>query len=99
MTAEALPPLRFSEAPADFITLHQEGRIPVLYPLPEEEGGVVAIVPDKPLKPGILTHWQRDPEDLSRIIFTGPRGKLVTTATPYLLSHSQAKTVEAIIKP
>lgn len=92
MSTEKLPPLRFSATTVDTITLYQEGRTPRLYPLPGEEG-VVAIVPDKPLKPGI-SHWQIDPEDPGRIIFADLRGTLKTTATLYLLPRDKAETVK-----
>lgn len=96
MSAERLPLLRYNQEAVDFIALHQAGRTPSLCPLPEGEG-VVAIVPDQPLRPDIHTHWQRDPQDLSRIVFADPGGEPVTSATPYLLSPGEAKTLEHII--
>lgn len=92
MLGEILPPLRYSKEKVNLITFHQQGRIPSLYPL-SEEGQVVAIVPDQPLRPDILTHWQRDPRNPSEIIFTDPRGELISTATSYLLSPSMIRYI------
>ncbi len=99
MSAEALPALRFRKIAVDFETLHQQGRTPILYPLPKEEGGgAVAIVPDQPLKRVADIHWQRDPRNRSRIIFADLTGSLVTKAKVYLLPPDLARTIKDIIK-